>query len=354
MRTPRKVLSIFMAVVLAVGLCPGIALAGDLVSTGITTTDGVTDNVETTTVDASDAILQAGGFNQEATAAVLAASSESSANGELATQAATNVAGFEAALSEAASAWDGTSAKATVDVKSYGVTMSNVKDLYASFFNRHGEFFYLSGAFEVQSAGSRIVSFVMHFNTSYKKSDLTAFSSAVNGALKGIESGWNNEQKALYLHDWLATHCEYDKTLSKRTAYDALVGGKAVCQGYTLAYDYLMSRAGVECDTISSEVLNHTWNLVTISGKTYYVDCTWDDAENVLYEAYCGHEYFLRSKSAFGHDVNRDNGKSATDWVDTSGANVYGNSSIASSTTYDKAYWSDAITAIPHVGNLWA
>ena len=335
MKPLRRILSIFLSIVLVVGLCPGFAYAVELVPGELQ---------QAVVVDASDSILQAGGLNSE----------KAPVRTKLRVLSAVDVSGFEAALGEAVEKWDGETETVEVDVSSFGITTANAKSLYSNFCNKNPQFFYLSNGYGYYPGEGSVQSFYLKFNTSYSKSDVTKFKAAANAALSGIESGWTDEQKALYLHDWVVTHCKYVGTAERRyTAFGVLVDGQAVCQGYALAYDYLLGRAGVGCDVITSDGLNHAWNLVTVGGKTYYADCTWDDPSNIQFEAYCGHENFLRSKGAFGH-LGENLANPVTDWVDTSGANVYGNSSIAASTAYDAAYWSDSITSIPHVGALWA
>ncbi|MBE5819753.1 MAG: hypothetical protein E7310_02895 [Clostridiales bacterium] len=55
--------------------------------------------------------------------------------------------------------------------------------------------------------------------------------------------------------------------------------GKAICQGYAYAYQYLCNRAGLWCITTSGGC--HCWNLVMLEdGSTYNVDLTWADTEN--------------------------------------------------------------------------
>ena len=353
MRIPRNLASVFMAVVLVAGLCPGIAQAGELVGVEVSEAP---EAPETVSVNASEGILQAGGLLQssddmqgEATTLAIQSLPDDSS---LVAQAVPDTKGFQAALSKAAAAWDGKSQSVEVDVLPYGIKASQVEGLFKTFVNRNGQFFFFFPQFGCSGNGSGVVQkFMLQFNTAYTANDIEAFSAIVNNALSGVESGWNDEQKALYLHDWLVTHCTYDTTFSKRSAYDALVGGSAVCHGYSLAYDYLMSRAGVECDIVSSNGIGHAWNLVTVDGKTYYVDCTWDDPQNIPFEAHCSHEFFLCDKGSFGHTGDRG---TVADWLDTSGANVFRSSTVASSKTYQSAYWRDVSTAIPHVGSLWA
>ncbi len=82
-----------------------------------------------------------------------------------------------------------------------------------------------------------------------------------------IHSGMTDVQKALALHDYLVLHCAYDTTYSKYEAYNALVEGTSVCQGYAEAYQILLAEVGIESTVVSSQSMNHAWNLVKIDGE---------------------------------------------------------------------------------------
>ena len=85
----------------------------------------------------------------------------------------------------------------------------------------------------------------------------------------------------------------------RRTAYDAIVNGHAVCQGYSNALYRMLLEAGVDNRIIFGEGVDnsgarmaHTWNIVDLYGKYYYVDVTWDDSTGSL-------DYFLRPAGDF-------------------------------------------------------
>ncbi len=98
----------------------------------------------------------------------------------------------------------------------------------------------------------------------------------------------------LYLHDKIASICTYDDTAEDTklqyphsfSAYGALVEGKAVCAGYSRAMQLLLKRIGIPCTLITGRDRQtetpHMWNLVTINGKNYHLDVTWDDADDRL------------------------------------------------------------------------
>ncbi len=96
----------------------------------------------------------------------------------------------------------------------------------------------------------------------------------------------------LYLHDKLAAICTYDFTAENAefqyphsfSAYGALVEGKAVCTGYSQAMQLLLKRIGIPCTVITGHDKQtgtpHMWNLVTINGKNYHLDVTWNDSHD--------------------------------------------------------------------------
>ena len=63
-------------------------------------------------------------------------------------------------------------------------------------------------------------------------------------------------------------------------AYGALINGYSICQGYTLGFEYLCSRANLDCRRVRNEYNDdnmHFWDIVTLDPGTYYVDVTWCD-----------------------------------------------------------------------------
>ncbi len=130
------------------------------------------------------------------------------------------------------------------------------------------------------------------FNNTRPSYDKDVYEAAIKKALKealGDNMGANmtDLQKALALHDWLALNCQYDETKSRKYAYSeygAIVEGIAVCQGYTIAYNDLLTRAGIEAEYVAGWLGTayqapgrHSWSRVTIDGKKYFVDVTSDD-----------------------------------------------------------------------------
>lgn len=100
-------------------------------------------------------------------------------------------------------------------------------------------------------------------------------------------------EKELWLNDMLVQICEYDEDAAEedkvisneQNAYGALVDGKAVCEGYTRAFQLLCSELEIPCVSVNGTVENansdgegnHIWNAVQLDDDWYYVDVTWND-----------------------------------------------------------------------------
>ncbi|MBR5769805.1 MAG: hypothetical protein IKX98_06835 [Clostridia bacterium] len=134
---------------------------------------------------------------------------------------------------------------------------------------------------QYSTLGQNIVSFTILY-----KADLATYKEQVaecdavaEELTEGLTPGMPEALKAMIIHDRLVVHCQYslDYEEDDYNAYGALVGGKAVCQGYTRAYSYLLNYVGINNYSCPSDELAHVWNIVVLDGVKYHVDVTWDD-----------------------------------------------------------------------------
>ncbi len=111
------------------------------------------------------------------------------------------------------------------------------------------------------------------------------FEKAAHKILSKIPTNLDEYETELAIHDALAKHIDYTHDVpDEHDAFGALVYGKAVCDGYAKAFQYLLYLRGIQSTIIEGEVLNddgsyggHAWNLVRIDGKYYYTDLTHND-----------------------------------------------------------------------------
>lgn len=150
---------------------------------------------------------------------------------------------------------------------------------------------------------------------------INATEAKVSEALTWIPNNATRFQIVQALHDYLVRNCVYDRSAAdevispSRTAYGALANGKAVCQGYSLAYKLLLRRAGVPAVYVGSDSMRHAWNMVQMENNGWYhVDVTWDDpilhtstypeGNDGGYFRDVSHELFLRCDSTMRDELN--------------------------------------------------
>lgn len=91
---------------------------------------------------------------------------------------------------------------------------------------------------------------------------------------------------------WLCEHCAYDHPGAfdddsvSHIAYSALIGGEAVCDGYTGAYNLFLKLEGIECYALANDT--HVWTVATLDGVEYHIDATWGDQAGYIDMRYFG------------------------------------------------------------------
>ena len=220
----------------------------------------------------------------------------------------------------------------TINVQSYNITIDSLSSLFSGVLNEHPDLYFVGHSYRYSYSGTTVYSLILTYDDTL---DDTAFQTAKNTALAVVDQEMSELEKAIALHEYLVVNCEYDKenldagTIpdTSYSAYGVLVNRIAVCNGYALAYKYLLNQVGIECYMVTSDSMNHAWNMVVLDGKYYQVDVTWDDPTWDLIGRAC-HTYMFCSDTAFsGH----------SDWEVTSGSDVV--DYVATDTSYDNAFW---------------
>ncbi len=169
-----------------------------------------------------------------------------------------------------------------------------------------------------------------------------------------VQPSWSSVEKALFLHDYLAVHYDYDRSYDDyateseqylcHTAYGMLKRGKAVCEAYSWLYNLLLRREGIDSYMVLSDSLGHAWNLVSIDGEWAHVDITWDDC----YQEHSGivlHDSFLKSSAEMQKSEHTSN-----DWMLSTGTPV---SSLSVTDRFDNGFWSGSRSAVTYYQDRW-
>lgn len=171
----------------------------------------------------------------------------------------------------------------------------------------HPELFWLYNGIETLPvwASDEIIEdsdYIVYFGLDGKydncKEQMTAFNNAAEEFLKDIDTSGTEVSTAKQIHDKLIDMVTYDVDILEtgvaedfaHTAYGALVANSdgvsnyAVCDGYSLAYEYLLQQSGIEAAVVlgdagsDGDMGGHAWNIVKLDGQWYEVDSTWDDS----------------------------------------------------------------------------
>ncbi len=232
----------------------------------------------------------------------------------------------------------------SIDISRFNVTVQEMKAAYNRVVNTHPDLFYVSGAFGYGYSGSDPNKAASIYPTyiSSDKNEIAAMRSdydeRVEAILSGIDAGWSDLEKIVYVHEYLGTHYEYDYSYEIADSFNFLMDGKGVCQAYALTFFELMSRLGIGVDLMVSESMNHAWNAVCLNGRWYHVDVTWDDNTGIYGEI--DHSHLMLSDAAIG-------------------ANHYGWSGLANpglqcgDTSYESRVWTVSKTPLAATGHDW-
>lgn len=167
-----------------------------------------------------------------------------------------------------------------------------VDDLLTVFYYYRADYpqhFWCSGDIRYATSNGKVIKVTLTF-TMNKQNILTAeeaFNAAAAELVRTAATGRNEYEREQLLHDALAKKVTYTSGKNAHSAYGALVEGKAVCEGYARAFQYLLYQAGIQCLIAEGDSVNpstqksepHAWNVVRIDGQYYHTDLTWDDVD---------------------------------------------------------------------------
>lgn len=138
------------------------------------------------------------------------------------------------------------------------------------------------------------------------KEDQKIFGEKLLYLQKLISPDMDDIQKMAVLHDFLIRNTEYGESKHEDfftySVFGPMLEGTGVCQAYAETLCYLASRIGIECQMVTSEALNHAFNIVKLSKGWYFLDATFDDPMWMLFVKKDGGQ-MVKSlpRSGYGH-----------------------------------------------------
>ena len=185
-----------------------------------------------------------------------------------------------------------------ISLEAFSLDVGELQSLFAQLYYSEAEIFFVSTSYTyTKTSRDRVVSVSPDYLCEREEIAplLAEFRALTHGILADVPSGLSPLLRVAYVHDYIATHFVYDTALENFDVYSMLKTGTGVCQPYALLARYLLRRLGVETECVTSEALNHEWNVVRLGGSWYHMDVTWDDADDTGFVGQVGHTYFLAS-----------------------------------------------------------
>lgn len=133
----------------------------------------------------------------------------------------------------------------------------------------------------------------------YSPSDVARMQSEidknVDEFLKSVDPSLSKFEKLIRVYEFIILNTGYDQgayslvrsekddmqvNLSA-SIYGVFVKGKAICEGYSKAAQYLLGRLGISCGfasgTSKKDGIAHAWNFLWLDEEPYFLDLTWGD-----------------------------------------------------------------------------
>ncbi len=203
------------------------------------------------------------------------------AQGLLYLQSKANGESLAAAYEKLAAGVEQGEATISLEDSDFPLAIGDLELVFYCYRNDYPQHFWLDNGYRYSYGADYVVSISPNylFTGEALTAARAAFESRVQTFLKLLKPGMDDYEKELTLHDAIVNSCTYIDGPNAHSAYGALVEGRAVCEGYAEAFQYLLHRAGINCMIIdgTGNGENHAWNAVKIDGSWYYTDVTWDD-----------------------------------------------------------------------------
>lgn len=170
--------------------------------------------------------------------------------------------------------------------------VSELDSVYQGFLYDHPEMFWLDRTYRFKVSGSGddlyadAVGVIPLFGSAEELGEYEkAFLDAADLLLRKISKDTGEKEIPSVLYDLLIENTDYTEEAlydpelrNEHTAYGAIAEKSAVCDGFALAYKYLLGRCGIDCIVIPGECEGaaHVWNTVYWDGAWHETDITFD------------------------------------------------------------------------------
>lgn len=161
--------------------------------------------------------------------------------------------------------------------------------------------------------------------------------------------GMTDLDKLIWVNDYLVEHVYYyldPEDDMVRTLSGPLTMGYAVCSGYAEAMQTILENDGMEVELVSNPT--HEWISVTIDGKKYHIDPTWNNTRSG--SARSIHYFLMRNDDEFLNTLSTKHAAWQR-WSTSANKNEF--YTISTSTDYTNWYVHDVMDQMHYYKGVW-
>ncbi|MBP3595865.1 MAG: S-layer homology domain-containing protein, partial [Clostridia bacterium] len=194
------------------------------------------------------------------------------------------------------------------DISKYNIPISEIDSLLLKIYE-NPKLFYCSNIGYRYNLNNIVTHVVIYYylNQSQIDADLSIINEVNEQFLDNCDSTWSALEKVIYTHDFVnkITNYNYEVEEKEQGVSDpakiswrshringVLVDRLAVCDGYSRTIKYFLDLLNIKSTLVTSDEMNHAWNLVNLNNNYYHIDVTWNDLNSTGRTSYL---YFLLS-----------------------------------------------------------
>ena len=166
-------------------------------------------------------------------------------------------------------------------------TDKNFAEMFSSVMFYEFPLFSADGEFDLQNGYDEQTQTLTWSYKSKNKAEhdklISDFTAAANSFLKKVKSSDSEQLRAEAVYHAFCTSMTYDYEImasrERIDAYYAYTLKRGICVTFACAMSQLFAQVGVKSTVVSGDTANgggHVWNLVTIGGKNYFCDSTYE------------------------------------------------------------------------------
>lgn len=187
-----------------------------------------------------------------------------------------------------------------IKIRKTHLNINDINIIMQSMLDNHPDVFYVN-EWDVFWSNDEIVVCPKYIGT---KKEISVLKTECDKQIEIILSrtnGMSLKESIKRIHDILIRNITYSENdnYTHHTIIGPIIERKAVCDGFSRLYKYLLNKLNIDCIVVRGRGFNgtlvdsesHLWNMINLYGKWYHIDVTYDATLSL--NDYIRYDYFL-------------------------------------------------------------